>query len=197
MMGDSVLQDRPNLVVMGVAHSYTTPLTRMLGALGWTIVKSDEPGDANAKVAESEECAAIDLRCIEAIRNGSDPVFDHDRAAAFIASLEAWRPWVLKQPRFVLTLALWRRHLPSDTVLVWIYRHPDRVRDHYLAREPDRPVETMIYGLLSPNEAVVSAAMQYEQWGGPRLRITVDQVRAAALVWDEGLFQTPYGGKTC
>ncbi|MEQ8927621.1 MAG: sulfotransferase, partial [Fulvivirga sp.] len=45
------------------------------------------------------------------------------KAKQLIINLDAFRPWFLKEPRFCLTLPLWKRHLEVP-IIIFIYRHP-------------------------------------------------------------------------
>lgn len=86
--------NRPNIVILGVGHSGTTVLARMLGALGWSLAETDEDYAEPPKVRELNT---------EAKRSGQ-----LDTSA--YRALPRATPWVVKDPRFVWTLDLWRPH---------------------------------------------------------------------------------------
>ncbi len=47
----------------------------------------------------------------------------HNDAKKLILGMDAFRPWFLKEPRFCLTLPLWKEHLELP-LIIFIYRHP-------------------------------------------------------------------------
>lgn len=116
--------DRPNVLVMGVGHSRTTALTRMLETLGWNA------GDADLSFAESP---LIRSRNRELLAGKS-----LDETAISRQLVERFdQPWVIKDPRFVLTLDRWLAALAGidhPPVLLWIVRDMAELEASYLRK---------------------------------------------------------------
>ena len=86
-------QDKPCIIVLGVGHSGTTVLTKMLQGLGWN------SADADIQFGESRTVRRLN-RWVE--KTGQLPV---KYAQKVIEKLP--QPWVIKDPRFVKTLHEW------------------------------------------------------------------------------------------
>ncbi len=87
------LELKPCVVIMGVGHSGTSVLAKMLHAAGW------EPGDADRPYGESFSIREINR---QVQKTG---VFPYEKAKAVLTNLP--RPWAIKDPRFVMTLHHW------------------------------------------------------------------------------------------
>lgn len=162
---------RPNVVVLGVGHSGTSVLVRMLGALDWTLEGLDEE--------YSEPPAVRRLNWI-ARKTGK-------LSAVAWQSLPSAGPWVVKDPRFIWTLHLWHEHFQRVThppLLVWITRDDEAVAGSYLRRNHfggDRDV-----ALAQIAQRRQLAADQFARWpaGWPKVHVDYEQLRAAVQLFD-------------
>ena len=114
--------DRPSVVVLGVGHSGTSVLSKMLMAAGWHCP------DADQEFAESVGVRQINETYL------SNQAFDIERAAQL---LETPTPWTVKDPRFVHCLDRWTpvfARCEHPPLLVWIQRNSDRVIASYVRR---------------------------------------------------------------
>ena len=115
--------EKANVVILGVGHSGTSILAKMLFAAGWNA------GDADQEYGESVTVRRLNER---ALKEGS---LDSDQADAVLGQLSS--PWALKDPRFVFTLDRWIVHLAKLTkppTLVWIRRNSGAVAGSYIRR---------------------------------------------------------------
>ena len=111
------MQTRPNVVVLGVGHSGTSILTRMMAAAGWDAADADE---------DFAECVWIRDANMRLIRTG-----EFDAAANYQRLQKMPQPWVFKDPRFVHTLHYWLplfAELEQPPVLVRIQRDANDVK---------------------------------------------------------------------
>ena len=162
-------RERPNILVLGVGHSGTTILTRMLAKLGWNL------GDADIEFAESVTARGIN-RALE--RGGLFPV---EAAAEAIRRLPS--PWVLKDPRFARTLDLWRSVFEADgssaPLVVWIRRDESAVAASFKRRGamPGRELEHVrrLYHM---------AQSRFENWHGPKVSFDYERIADAVRLFD-------------
>ena len=159
---------KPNVVILGVGHSGTSILAKMLFAAGW------ERGDADEEFGESVAVRAVNESFL---RSGK---FLRDQAAISVFRAE---PWAVKDPRFVVTLHRWRHwfaQLPRPPLLVWLRRETDAVVRSYvgrgqLTRERAEQVVTHRYG---------RAAEQYADWPWGKLTLDYERLREAVRLFD-------------
>lgn len=165
---DQKLCDKPSVVVLGVGHSGTSILTRMLHRAGW------QAGDADDTYAESVSIRSMNEKAME---SGGLP-----------AAAQHWlrrfpQPWAIKDPRFAWTLHRWLlpfSHLAQPPVLVRIQREPEAVARSYRRRGVERSdLESMV------REREERCAWQYRKW--PWEKMTIDFERLGSAV---SLFQT-------
>lgn len=178
----AVTDDRPNCVVVGVGHSGTTILTRMLQQLGWNLPSADR--------AYAEHTGIRDLNRYALTH---DTLGDHERVRSLLRGLNEHKPWAVKDPRFSVTLHLWWeyfRELGADLpVLVRITKDIKTVKQSYLRRgevvrgKPGNRWRGAGQG-LTVDEQVALLDQSLKTWQGPVITIDYGQI-AAAL----GLFQ--------
>jgi hypothetical protein len=114
----------PDLIVVGVGHSGTTILTRLLGKFGWNLPHADH------RYAEHIKVRSHNRHCLRH-RKLKGAVKD------VLIELQQSKPWAIKDPRFSITLHSWTplfSQLGIDPVLVWIKRDLDEVKKSYRKR---------------------------------------------------------------
>ena len=160
-------QHKPCVIVLGVGHSGTTVLTRMLHALGWNA------GDADTKFAESQSVRSLN-QAIE--KCGRLP---RSRAQAILEDLP--QPWAIKDPRFVKTLHHWiPLFLKTDRkpVLLRVRRDCQSLLRSYARRKAVGDLEQRIQEYLALSQ------MQYERWPWQRLSIEYELLAASVSKFD-------------
>jgi hypothetical protein len=165
--------DKPCLVVLGVGHSGTTVLTRMLRNLGWN------SADADAEFCESRSVRALNER---ALRTGRLAV---KRARKILDGLPA--PWVIKDPRFVHTLPAWMplfSSLDRKPVLVRVRR--DRQSMVHSYRRRGAPGDF----LRRIDQQLALCRQQYEHWPWVRLSIDYELLAASVTEFDMNRFRS-------
>ena len=156
---------KPNVIVMGVGHSGTTILTRMLIALGW------QANDADEEFAES-----VSVRKLNefAWRHGSLP----GPAGEQISTMRT--PWVLKDPRFCETLSLWTPLLfEKKPTLIWITRDPNELEMSYKRRG-----ESSIIRGKTREQNLRNAAKQYSEWPFAKIHVSLEKIKRAVSLFD-------------
>lgn len=159
-----MIDNKPNLIIMGVAHSGTTILTRMLATLGWNALEALLPNAENIRVWEANQQLIA----------GETPNWTsiHDLVAGK-------SPWVIKDPHFCYTLDAWHPFRAAyNPHLIIIRRHRADVIASWCRRDE---------GLPDPAEHVDYAAMrcqrQYEEWPGPKMVINYEDLRTAVSMF--------------
>lgn len=153
---------RPNIIVLGVGHSNTTLTVRQISTLGWSLPDPDDKWLEHPHVRLISDAWAANM---------SAP---HD-ASQVIASLK--QPWVLKDPRFVLTLDDWRPVLAAyNPLLLWVTKDRQQVRRSYLKRGEDKYTESHHWRL---------AGLQFAKWPGPKLRLQAEAIARACAMLDK------------
>ncbi|MEZ6065478.1 MAG: hypothetical protein R3B90_07140 [Planctomycetaceae bacterium] len=161
-----VFNNKPPVVVLGVGHSGTSILTRMLHAAGW------DPVDADRDFAES-----VSIRQLNQMiqKHGLLPP---RRAHALLKVLPS--AWAIKDPRFVMTLNHWLPHfsmLEAPPCLVRINRDPAEVVASYRRRgvRGDLPL------LVEQRQSL--AEQQYDRWPWSKLTIEYERLGEAAALF--------------
>ena len=153
----------PNVFVLGVGHSGTTILTRMLFALGWHA--GGEGLTADDEFAEHEGIRACNRFAME---HGHLP----PEATQMLEQIPV--PWAVKDPRMVITLQLWADNIQAAgdplPCLLWIARDLEAVRESHVRRG-----EFVRGGVGSHGHTIEQlhdlAAGQFDSWRGPKLRL--------------------------
>lgn len=127
----------PNMVVMGVSHSGTSPLTEMLYRLGW---KTQEPNPHFRRRAETAWVKAYNTPLIKWQR-GEAEANEEDKKRLFDQTVERVckepQPWAIKDPRFVMTLHEWVKVFEAanvQPVLLALCRPKERLRASFRRR---------------------------------------------------------------
>jgi len=166
---------RPNLVVVGVGHSGTTILTKMLQALGWCAVGADARYLENTKVREANR---------QALTKETLPVV---LIADIINELNENEPWVIKDPRFTVTLYLWKNvftRLNSFPVVINISKDLSSVKDSYIRRKeivkgkPGNKWKGALTG-FTVDEQVEMLDTQLAAWQFPVIDLNYSQLKEA------------------
>ena len=170
------LELKPCVVVMGVGHSGTSILAKMLHAAGW------EPGDADRPYGESLSIRDLNIQ----IQKTGE--FPDQTAQKLLTQLP--RPWAIKDPRFVMTLHHWLpvfSELERPPVLVRIVRDPRDVEASYHRRNVRGDIRAMV------QQRIEMCQNQYENWPWMRMTIQYEQLGRAAALFD---FDRMAGSKT-
>lgn len=165
---------KPSVVVIGVGHSGTSILAKMLHAAGW------DPGDADRPYGESFAIRDINM---ETQKTG---LFPEEKARAVLARLP--RPFAIKDPRFAMTLHHWLPlflEMESPPALVRIQRDPDEVEKSYARRNVRGDLRNMI------QQRTEMCQKQYENWPWMRMTIEYEQLGQAAALFDQARMKTP------
>ena len=166
-----MIEGRPNVVVVGVGHSGTTILTKMLGLLGW-----------NTPQADNRYCEHVGMRGANraALRTQRLP---QPRLQRIMAQLKTQTPWVVKDPRLSVTLDLW---VPGFTqiglpTLCWIQKDLAAVKRSYLKR--NEKIRGVAGNRWNGSRRGYTVDEQWElltaqvgQWPGPVITIQYDQL---------------------
>lgn len=195
---DVTPSEPPDVVVLGVGHSGTSIVTKMLKRLGWNL------GDVKAGVAENLAVQAIDKRILSRSlicpcggdevteradgfvckRCGRPTVIDsgvtEQEMSAALAAIP--RPWCVKDPRMVLTLGDWLPVLSwYKPFLLLVERDIERMRRTYAKHGfGDR-----IYG-HSIADLKAIARGEFDKWGHRKLRVAYEDVAEAVELFDLG-----------
>lgn len=165
--GQSIRSDfsRPNIILMGVGNSGTTVTARMLDRMGWNL------GDADVEYSESVLARRIN--------DDLNKFGQWDEAAAKSLLESLTTPWVIKDPRFCLTLNNWLPLLGYGTFLLWI----DRDKESTI-RSRIRRGATQSEAVRSVDRRQSLAAKHYESWPWGKLKISLEQIQSAISLFD-------------
>lgn len=140
------------LIVLGMHRSGTSPLTRLLNLMGAYVGAEGglmDPTVANPKghwerldVYELHQdfFKAVGVGWQKVCRLNLEEVSNEQRAAfteqarRIVHKLDAYRPWVLKDPRMCLLFPLWRESLEVP-ICVYVYRSPLQVAQSLHTRD--------------------------------------------------------------
>lgn len=163
----TLIKDKPNIIVMGVGHSGTSILAKMLLAMGW------QGGEVDDEYTENIEFRRIN-------EQATSNQFDSQSAQTLLRSLK--NPWVLKDPRFceqgLKWLPLLRHHTP---LLIWITRNPDSLEASYTKRG-----EGPIIRGLTREQTFQKAQIVFERWPHAKIRISLEEIAKAVSLFDVG-----------
>jgi len=192
------MNDKPNIVLLGVGHSGTRAFVRFLEALGWNL------GDVKHGVAENravqninKRVLAIDGICpcgsdatdvgdehITCRRCGNATVFRPvDPGCEYQDALKTLpEPWGIKDPRLVVTWARWLPHfIEYSPVVLFVTRDMERMKKTY--RKYKFP-DLRIYG-HSVSELVQIAKGHYEMYPAHlRLHVRYEELAAAVETFE-------------
>ena len=164
------LADRPSVIVFGIGHSGTSIITGMLFELGW------ERNDADAAFNESVSMRALNDKLID-----GEPC-DADMGPA-LGALR--RPFAIKDPRFVVTIAKWRplfSRIEPPPFLLYLTREASAVRSSYLARQELNTGDASVFNhTLEELEGLAVAA--YVSWPFGKIRLSYEQIRSAVSLF--------------
>ena len=138
-----------NLVILGMHRSGTSMVAGLLGACGWYVGEDDElipaAEDNPRGFWERRDVVAVNDQLLsDSDASWFQPQVLHDAAPAdaiqeILGRLDAHAPWLIKDPRFLLTWDLWKEPL-ADTLKLYVYRSPLAVATS-LARRNGFPLE--------------------------------------------------------
>lgn len=149
-----------NIVVMGVGHSGTSILSKMLMQCGYNKNDSDEEYGESVSVREVNDRMFTNSHTLHHMQTAMDNMLE---------------PWVIKDPRFVYHLDKWATLFAKDPpLLVWIKRDTEAVRESYLRR----------YG--KDNLVVKRLALaqdQYNRWPWHKITINYEDIAQAVQMF--------------
>lgn len=155
--------NRKNIVILTVGRCGSSVLVRMLEQLGWLIPGANE-------YAENDQFNLLN----DQFMGRSHPC--EEELTGFVNALP--EPWILKDPRFVWTQQHWP--MLRGNLLLWITRDLDAVekslRRQKWGRETDRGWTLRGYTV---EETRAACEHVFNQWGGPRLRISYESLQRA------------------
>lgn len=190
--------DSRNIVVLGVGHSGTSIIVKMLHALGWNL------GEAKPGVAESLAVQDVDKRLLaqhgicfcgsDDTQQAGDNGFNCRRCNSVVSSCvepephefakalsDIKQPWVIKDPRMVATWERWKWILKSyEPLVLLVERDFERMRKTYAKYKFPGP---RIYG-HDVAELIEMARYHYAAWDGPKAKVRYEQVVEAAKQFD-------------
>lgn len=159
----------PNIVLFGVVHSGTSVTTRMLLELGWVACRHET--DVDWRFEEHKTIRQLNI----AVSNGSR--LDESAARAELAQLP--QPWVVKDPRFVDTLRIWRSVFETyRPLLIWLTRDVASVSDSFIKRQSlgSRAASPQIQKV---ENKFAKAKAEFEAWPWMKLRVSFEDLAAA------------------
>lgn len=168
MMPNDLLGDlrRPNIIVLGVGHSGTTIVAKMLRRLGW-----------NAGPVDPTYCEHAEFR---EINNGILNGYVHQQARMEQLIREMPEPWVLKDPRLVQTLTghwlrvFWKMQLDPLPTLLYLTRDIHEVERSYAVRRE----KAFVPGLTQ------AACQEFCAWPGPKFMVNYDRLASSIALFD-------------
>lgn len=163
-----------NIVVMTIGRSGSSILVKMLEQLGY---RSPDPDD------QYGEWGRVRKICDMAIRR---KYFDSTDARKAVCQLTTRTPWVLKDPRFILTLDHWRPLLDVDgNALVYLHRDHEKIVDS-LTRMKWGTIRNGIMTVRGKTlqELHAIAVRHIGSWNGPTATISFEQLREAVKLFD-------------
>lgn len=176
-----IADSRPNILVVGVGHSGTTVLTKLLDKLGWDAYGAD------ASYAEHKKIRNFNRYALQ-----HDCLGDQEEIADVLLDLNAHKPWVVKDPRFTVTLRHWWEHfriLGDDApVVVRITKNMAKVRASYLRRgeivrgKPGNKWAGAARG-LTVEEQINYLDNQLRNWKGPIITLAYEQIAEAVSIF--------------
>lgn len=180
----------PNIVVMGVSHSGTSPLTEMLYRLGW---RTQETNPHFRKRAETQWVKDYNGAIIKWQRGAPQNTFN-DMQVLFEETVERVKnesqPWAIKDPRFVLTLHEWVRvfrEAQVEPMLIALCRPKERLRSSFKRRSEQYTID----GVKQPGAYGKTIAQlvelmnnQFQIWPWVKLSVKYTAIRDAVQVFD-------------
>lgn len=161
---------RPPIVVLGVGHSGTTILTKMISVLGWTVPDND------ADYYEPKEIRDANIALLSGV-----PV----DTVGLVRKLKA--AWLVKDPRMVVTLPQWTEAIATTAskfgspLLVWIVRDSCEVAKSYERRgEPTSDS----HGGMSVADLEALAFRRYQEWPWAKVQFKYEDLAAAIGLWE-------------
>lgn len=171
---ESDLAGPPNIVVFGVGHSGTSVVTKMIRSLGWNTALHEQDLDV-----EFFEHISVRQLNEATIRGGR---LDLDAAREELEKLPT--PWVLKDPRFVVTMHQWLEAFSDhQPLLLWLVREPESVKASYRRRQVAPQGEPITRG-RTIDEALQDTADIYYAWPWQKLRLKFEDIATAAASFD-------------
>ena len=166
-----------NVIILGVGHSGTTMLSRVLERMGWNL-----GSDIDEEFAEHVGVRKLNIQLCNN-PNFSLPIPGCRRMIEHLQT-----PWAIKDPRFVFTLDQWREVLKKyNPILVWIVRNLSDVKDSYSRRgQIDEKGETNIQYMLSQGAKTIEDVFekckeQYDSWIGDKMILSYEKICEAAM----------------
>jgi len=162
-----------NVVVLGVGHSGTSILSKMLMSCG--LNKNDNDKEFGESVSVREINDKIAYNIYSELDNVSLKTYSQQDQVRVLETL--LEPWVLKDPRFVHTLDKWA-HLFSDNppLLIWIQRKTEDVLESYYNRNSITSDE-QVYTLYQ------LAKDQYDRWPWRKMIIKYEDIAQAVQMF--------------
>ncbi len=169
---DAAFQN-PSIILLGVGHSGTSIIAGMLFELGW------DRNDSDAQFNESVSFRTLNNRLLagESLDRDLDDL---------LASLR--RPFVLKDPRFVLTFPHWREafsRLESPPLVLYLTRDSSAVAKSYTSRGHQRIGDEPGIFNKSLSELEALAKSHFEVCQLPKLHISYERVRSAVALFKQ------------
>lgn len=184
----------PNIFVLGVGHSGTSIIAKMLYAFGY-----------NKNAADDQFCEDTSFRNIHgrwlsfgfADKKTGDEfhkTVNHD-IENFINGIQ--RPFALKDPRFVLFADIWGQHplvKKDNSCLLYITKDRDSVAESYISRGEVLNGIPFCHGkYLSDLHDI--AHDQFLKWPGMKLHISYENLKNAVALFKLGKgLRNPAGG---
>lgn len=159
-----------NVIVLGVGHSGTTILTKMLHSLGWNISHDNDP-EYFEPVTFREANKFI-------LKNKTLP----ENVDSLLGAIPS--PWAIKDPRLTTTLSHWIAAFKKyDPLLLWIQRDIEEVVKSY-----ERRGELDANGLFAETEATVQGMFRraekgFTEWSGHKMIVRYEDIQAAISLW--------------
>ncbi|HEX4132036.1 MAG TPA: hypothetical protein VHZ24_18530 [Pirellulales bacterium] len=165
--------DRPNLLLFGVGHSGTTIVAKMLSKLGWQLGDADGFGENVA------------VRRMNARTLNGKPLVPNE-AQRLLAQLN--QPWLIKDPRFVLTVNHWLpvfNAMPANArpAMLFITREIEKVERTYIAYGEVKDCVPFMYR-HTVRELYDASWQGYRAWPFQKIHLEFEQVIDAVKMFN-------------
>jgi len=164
---------KPNIILLGINHCGSSVAAEMLKRLGWNI---PDTGKGFIKRNEIKWAHEANTK----FRAGG--IIKIDLLKKRIAKLE--KPWIIKDPKFVITLDYWHELFNKLPLLIFVERETERLKLSFKKRNQfakEKVPGEYGYTVKKLNRM---AHERYENWEGAKTRIKYDDIRRAVFVFD-------------
>jgi len=175
--------NKPNIIVLATGHSGSSVLSEMICRMGWNI--KDSPSRFRA---EYKPMRNLNHRLMQGEAVPQEELID------LLQNLE--EPWVLKDPRFAITLEYWYTGLKQyaeiskrNLFLVWMHRDFAKTEASFLRRREyvvvkGKKVAFEKVSKYSLEDAYNNCPKFFQSWPWAKIAIDYEDIKKASRVFD-------------